>query len=361
MAQTLAHPPFSSAIDPTFWAELAELKMTKLKLDSRPHPLHASYSSAAATAHRADGESGADAAAAAWMNLAGNAFAERPVIPPRAARASGRVVVVNTLEEFKGLDKKAFLEASGAQILADIDSGAAEKDPSLLVRCDGVVFSDLKNYKHVYWFAFPALCLPEPPVLDSPPRRLAERLPSADKRVLLHQGVQNLRKVSGEDSTPPIFLVDLSADSVNVRPLSELLAVAGGGSDWWLGFVDPSPLPSNPGWPLRNALMLVHRRLKLPAVSVLCYRDVLDAPRAPDQPQSILLDVSILVPAVDAMDHGGAMPKVVGWEANGKGKMGARMVDLAPFMDPARRAVESADLNLKLMRWRFLPDLDIDR
>ena len=27
-------------------------------------------------------------------------------------------------------------------------------------------------------------------------------------------------------------------------------------------------------------------------------------------------------------------------------------VDLAPFMDPARRAVEAADLNLKLMRWR---------
>ena len=108
MAQTLAHPPFSSAIDPTFWAELAELKMTKLKLDSRPHPLHASYSSAAATAHRADGESGADAAAAAWMNLAGNAFAERPVIPPRAARASGRVVVVNTLE---GLVEDPHLEA----------------------------------------------------------------------------------------------------------------------------------------------------------------------------------------------------------------------------------------------------------
>ncbi len=28
-------------------------------------------------------------------------------------------------------------------------------------------------------------------------------------------------------------------------------------------------------------------------------------------------------------------------------------VDLAPFMDPARRAVEAADLNLKLMRWRW--------
>ena len=54
-------------------------------------------------------------------------------------------------------------------------------------------------------------------------------------------------------------------------------------------------------------------------------------------------------------------PKVVGWEPNAKGKMGARVVDLAPFMDPQRRAVESADLNLKLMRWRFLPDLDIDR
>ena len=171
---------------------------------------------------------------------------------------------------------------------------------------------------------------------------------------MLHEGVQQLQ---GSNSTPPFFVVELNTGSVNVRPFSAVSSVAASGNEWWLAFVDPSPLASNPGWPLRNALFLLHRRLNLTAVTVLCYRDVLDAKEPPKEWRSIVLQVRLPLAAAPA---DASMPAVLGWEANGKGKMGARIVDLAPFMDPQRRAVESADLNLKLMRWRFLPDLDID-
>jgi hypothetical protein len=36
-----------------------------------------------------------------------------------------------------------------------------------------------------------------------------------------------------------------------------------------------------------------------------------------------------------------------------------RVVDLGPVMDPVRLAEQAVDLNLKLMRWRAAPDLDI--
>ena len=77
-------------------------------------------------------------------------------------------------------------------------------------------------------------------------------------------------------------------------------------------------------------------------------------------------------------------PDCVGWEKNAKGDLRPRYVNLSASMDPARcvcaalrhyditsavsstsfscfyRLAESAvDLNLKLMKWRLMPDLDL--
>jgi len=54
-------------------------------------------------------------------------------------------------------------------------------------------------------------------------------------------------------------------------------------------------------------------------------------------------------------------PSAVGWEKNVQGKLGARVADLAPMMDPKRLADQAVDLNLKLMRWRILPALDLEK
>lgn len=51
----------------------------------------------------------------------------------------------------------------------------------------------------------------------------------------------------------------------------------------------------------------------------------------------------------------------VGWEKNPQGKLGPRLADLAPMMDPTRLAAQAVDLNLKLMRWRILPSLELDK
>ncbi|KAF0034468.1 hypothetical protein F2P81_012226 [Scophthalmus maximus] len=56
-----------------------------------------------------------------------------------------------------------------------------------------------------------------------------------------------------------------------------------------------------------------------------------------------------------------ACPKSVGWEKNPKGAMGPRMVNLSECMDPKRLAESSVDLNLKLMRWRLVPSLDLEK
>jgi ubiquitin-like modifier-activating enzyme ATG7 len=52
--------------------------------------------------------------------------------------------------------------------------------------------------------------------------------------------------------------------------------------------------------------------------------------------------------------------KVVGWELNARGKPGPRWVNLRPLLDQNHLAIQAADLNLKLMKWRMIPDLNVD-
>ena len=41
--------------------------------------------------------------------------------------------------------------------------------------------------------------------------------------------------------------------------------------------------------------------------------------------------------------------------------MGPRMVNLSSTMDPVKLAESAVDLNLKLMRWRLIPQLDLEK
>ena len=54
-------------------------------------------------------------------------------------------------------------------------------------------------------------------------------------------------------------------------------------------------------------------------------------------------------------------PSPAGWELNARGKLGPRVMNLGPSMDPRQLAEAAVDLNLKLMRWRAAPALDTAR
>ena len=60
-------------------------------------------------------------------------------------------------------------------------------------------------------------------------------------------------------------------------------------------------------------------------------------------------------------DWASFMPTPTGWELNARGKLGPRMMNLGPSMDPRQLAESAVDLNLKLMRWRAAPALDTAR
>ena len=128
-----------------------------------------------------------------------------------------------------------------------------------------------------------------------------------------------------------------------------------------IGFVDPSADPSNPGWPLRN--LLTYLRTLYPSttstVHILRWRDSEIAPSNAAWKSQI--GTLYLATTESTTADPQSRRSAVGWEKNPQGKLGPRLADLAPMMDPTRLAAQAVDLNLKLMRWRILPSLELDK
>lgn len=127
-------------------------------------------------------------------------------------------------------------------------------------------------------------------------------------------------------------------------------------ADKFIAFVDPSAYPENPGWCLRNLLVLVRQRFHLQSAQILCYRDT--HARRHEQ-RSILINVEMDRIADDQLTTK-QMSRVTGWERSLSGKLSARMVSVAEQFDPKVLADTAVDLNLKLMKWRIAPGIDLE-
>jgi len=127
---------------------------------------------------------------------------------------------------------------------------------------------------------------------------------------------------------------------------------------------------------MRNLLALAAvQQLVPPGASylrILCYREPqhfdaaaassaarLGMPAAPsggaDEIRSILIDVQ---GPLDGAVAGAPRPKVTGWALNANGKAAPRLMDVSNQMNPEQLAEQSVDLNLRLMRWRLMPQLN---
>lgn len=127
--------------------------------------------------------------------------------------------------------------------------------------------------------------------------------------------------------------------------------------DRFVCFADPSNYPTEPCWALRNLLMLVRQRWNIGKVQILCYRDVQSRR---DGGRSIIFTLSLPASEDGGVSRLTTMPKVVGWERKNE-KLIGRVADLTEYMDPSRLADQSVDLNLKLMKWRISPNLNLEK
>jgi len=155
---------------------------------------------------------------------------------------------------------------------------------------------------------------------------------------------------------------------VTCRGLSEWRSCCSPGGTATVAAIDGSCADDSPGWPLRNLLFLAAARWKLETLRVILLREekqggafsptrsvshVVQLPKTEMSEEALLHSL----PAGEGVSGG---VSAVGWEHNARGALGPRSVNLSSTLDPKQRASAAMDLNLKLMRWRALPELQVD-
>ena len=303
----------------------------------------------------------------------------------------------------------------------DGDGDDSGEDLSGLLSTVCLAHLDLKKHIYLYWFAFPALIPRKGRAVRYSPLTMAVQTSLADgwgtdSVRSLHAGYHRIRLSAlargGPDGCPPFFLAvrEPSEEGEGVRclPLTrrcyrddltdgdrERVAFAfldptiGGGGDG-----EGAPLPV--GWTLRNLVAYLTLRLGLGGqdVSVVSYRPsvlrridpagvegwgeasyVAPAVATDDGTEaegSLLLRIT-LPTARDydwSLGEGGGTEAVaetrplyrtMGYEPNARGRPGPRTVNLSPLLSPQHLSAQASDLNLRLMKWRAVPNLDLDR
>lgn len=344
----LQFAPFQSSVDEGFWHRLSSLKLNKLGIDESPIPVTGFYApcshSQVSNHLTLVSESlPTDEDSSVATTSSGNR--NRCPVP-------GILYNTNTLEGFYALDKPSLLKAEAKKIWEDIHSGRAEEDSTLLSRFLIISFADLKKWSFRYWFAFPALVINPPAIITY--LKPASQLLSQEEAGNLSTACNEWRSSSATMDVP-FFLVSIGSNShVSVKQLKDWEYCKSDCNKILFGFYDPCHLSTNPGWPLRNYLALISSRWNLEKVNFFCYRE---SRGFADLSLSLIGEVRISVSHEWREQHN--MPNTVGWELN-RGQKVSRCISLAKSMDPTRLAVSAADLNLKLMRWRALPSLNLD-
>ncbi|KAI0753952.1 hypothetical protein C8Q80DRAFT_1094252 [Daedaleopsis nitida] len=342
--------PFQSLVQPAFWHALTDLKIDVLRLSDDALPVTATYSAGRAVKDR---ETGQEIALGCKLALAGDAFSKTPQIPQNAVSATGSFKNFNTIEDFKNADKSALFNHVADETWKSI---IEDRSTAHLTRFLLITFADLKKYKYYYWFAFPAFAAN--PVWEiNGDWGSAEDALSAD----VLSAVQS--QLHPSPRPLPFFLVRTHANQTSIAAVEDYTTFFANvpAFERTIAFVDPSALPTNPGWPLRNLLaylLALHPECAQGA-RVLCWRDV--EPPAAGSVGGWKSRFGVIKQAGGESAGTVTKPSAVGWEKNIHGKLGPRVADLAPMMDPTRLAGQAVDLNLKLMRWRILPGLDLDK
>lgn len=357
--QSIKFAPFTSFVDSAFFHELSARKLNDIKLDESQIPVLGSYSL------------GQPSSSFASFSVSKSSFFTDNYEPyqytsPPSYVAHGSVLDLNTIESFKSHDRSAMIKEGLKSTVNAIISGEALQDPSLLSTFQILMYSDLKKFNFYYWFAFPVAMVDWTSDNEFSPFTVTPEL---------HSTIEEWRKANAPSQWGFFLLKQNKADSSSsqswsvacLKEYNELFSSSDEPTcEYYLAFADPSPHELIPGWPLRPLLLLAYYYKlfdKYPKLKVLAYRG------------GKVNNGSYIIPHVSVASNGNEMLeklfkqegfsyseiKATGWERiPTTRKLGPKHTNLGALIDPVQLADQAVDLNLKLMKWRIAPDLDLD-
>lgn len=333
----LQYYPFSSVIDIGFWHLLANKKLETFKLDDKPIDINATFNNDLSPN------------LPSLLNINYDSFEENNSFTKETHKMFGKLIVTNTFEDFLIKDKKQLITELGKEIWSNIIEDNVIKDISRsLSKFLLLVFADLKKYRFHYWFAFPALSFPQKTYLT----KSAQTLSSIWTKNQISSFYEETNSKLDEKNSS-YFIVFEEDSEITVHTIAEYSSLKEKQSGKiHFSFADSCPSDQYPGWPLRNYLAFICFFFKLNECSIISYKR-----RAKSVENSIIFEVemdSSNIPDIDSI-------QCFGWEKNENNKLMHRVVDLSTILDPIRLAENAVDLNLKLMRWRLVPSLDLEK
>ncbi|RJE19479.1 hypothetical protein PHISCL_08183 [Aspergillus sclerotialis] len=364
----MQYTPFASAVELPFYTALASRKINHDKLDDSPHHILGLYEIRPTDPPNVS----------CRVQVHGNALTNDKA-PTGYYRAEGTIRNVNTIEEYRSIDKAKLLEQAGKTIWDAISDGSIYSCPSRLASFIVLSFADLKKFRFHCWFAFPALhsapsWTPQDPDKQGTPSfnqhddhntsggrnlsdiensTLVDAVQAWNQTIDEHQrGFFLARKFrGGQHGAGTVQAANrmsshASSETVpSVEPgfsweIARLSAYEDGFfdgvpfADCYVCFADPSNYDHAPGWILRNLLVLVKRRWRLDTIQILRYRGV-QSKHGHGRSKMITLASKPQVFTAPRDEHE-PVPKVTGWERNPAGKLAGRVVNLTEYLDPKR-------------------------
>ncbi|CEL92350.1 unnamed protein product [Vitrella brassicaformis CCMP3155] len=412
MAHPLSFEPPRVVVDISFWQELAAQKLDRMKLTTPRVPIVATmerpapHSPASKDASRTSGQLRLTRSSFTHTSSTG----EGGVATNDESGSSllheewrGTLINVNTLEEFRSFDRKQLTDTVAAAIANGGAEGAAESDDYSSRRAAGdtaggggvrvrglremapcgagrvlvmLTFIDLKKYRVYYSIAFPVIS-PNPSYQHIDHQHLDQAMTAQDISAMM-------RQLKADHTTLKDGLFDVHVGGGN----------AGGAADGpWLGYVDSSTSAEAMGWGLRNVLFLLasKRRLYGRTIRILAFRDLrkvithqADNEYRPSYQSSVYTvrfppaDAFTLPPPLSHDSRNGSSSAratcLGGWVrwpvADGHGQAPGhqqhksttvQQVNLCDYLDFTTIQANAVDLNVKLIKWRMVPQFDPER
>lgn len=340
----LEYYPFSSAINPSFWHKLTEIKLDVDKLNENNRPIWGYYSNLNLNKCKTSlFEVDSTSFNAHYSN-------QKVYIP-----VHGILLNKNTIEQFKECDKNSLVQIEGKKLWEYIKSGNLLADPFRLNSFLVLSFADLKKYHYYYWFCYLA-----PTKLEA---KLLKITPIGD--LFTKNSINDLvaRYNELDIKEKPFFLLKRNGDGLQILPLSCIQDVkSANSSDFYYGFSDPSGSDQHPGWPIRNyILLLLHYCpfLQGSTVNLFAFRLSRCGVITADCSHSLVF--TTVFPIVNLDELMESDTAWIGWEKNERGKFGPRLSNMKNSIDPQCLAETAVDLNLKLIKWQLLPNINLEK
>lgn len=305
--------PPTPTIETAFWHSLAQQKIDNLKLDDRQLPIKLELPNLT--------ELDDPAVNKIYINF--DAFDSGN---ENDTNIFGYLKNENTIEAFKKSSKQGLIDEIGKNIFENLEN--LRQNPNKLFGFFLYSFVDLKKWHFSYWPGFASI----------------------NSKIFEHsiEEIENLPHLVLKNPSNHNFFVynNSSSNEDKILPLPEKFKA----ENYSFAFNDTTTNPQAVSLVARNFAFFIYKYYNLTSFQMLAYR----GPKIPSKLLKFTISSSLPTESSNL--------KFTGWCKNpSTGKLQSSKIDLSSMMNKEKLASDAANLNLKLMKWRVAPNLDLEK